>query len=362
MALTTPEYMRVRAYLYNLVVHSGGTERQIPPENELCRLFGLSRKTVRAAIKGLVQEKYLVPRRGMGTFINQDKTGSKTFDLPLIGSLLEEGRHVFDALDIAVGKAIAQAGCHAVPLYLPSVDAPDNLAQIVKTSMSGVVWSSPRLSESANNRGYAEALRANGIPLLLLEETPSPGYDLVVSTRRQRGLAIAEHMMARGHERVLFIHNDNGDAAKKLFAADSTYYGFQGRAMELGAEGLPSAEASLIPLLDFLSRLAKGWAPQREFTAIYSKELFVPSVTTELNRAGIAIPDDISYLSYGESDPAFFNGRKPDHMDTEASCRHAVVKWLKRRILEADRTGFFVENVDMSIVPGETVKNLKRRG
>lgn len=362
MALTTPEYMRVRAYLYNLVVHSGGTERQIPPENELCRLFGLSRKTVRAAIKGLVQEKYLVPRRGMGTFINQDKTGSKTFDLPLIGSLLAEGRHVFDALDIAVGKAIAQAGCHAVPLYLPSVDAPDNLAQIVKTSMSGVVWSSPSLSESANNRGYAEALRANGIPLLLLEETSSPGYDLVVSTRRQRGLAIAEHMMARGHERVLFIQNDNSDALRKYFAAGSTYSGFRERAMELGARRLPSAEAGVISLLDFSGRLARGWEPQREFTALYSSYTLIPSVTAALARSGIAVPDDISYLSYGESSPAFFDGREADHIDTETSRRHAVVKWLKRRILEADRTGVFVENVEMSVIPGETVKNLKLRG
>ena len=70
--MNMPEYMRVRMYLYNLIANSDGKELQIPSENDLCRLFEVSRITVRGAIQGLVQDKYLIPRRGIGTFMNPE--------------------------------------------------------------------------------------------------------------------------------------------------------------------------------------------------------------------------------------------------------------------------------------------------
>ena len=68
--MNMPEYMRVRLYLYNLRSKSDGKELQIPSENVLCRMFDVSRVTVRSAIQGLIRDKYLIPRRGIGTFIN----------------------------------------------------------------------------------------------------------------------------------------------------------------------------------------------------------------------------------------------------------------------------------------------------
>jgi GntR family transcriptional regulator len=42
---------------------------QIPAEDEVARLFGVSRATVREAVSELVVEGYLVKRRGIGTFV-----------------------------------------------------------------------------------------------------------------------------------------------------------------------------------------------------------------------------------------------------------------------------------------------------
>ena len=42
---------------------------QIPPEDELCRIYGVSKVTVREAIQTLVREGYLKRRQGKGTFV-----------------------------------------------------------------------------------------------------------------------------------------------------------------------------------------------------------------------------------------------------------------------------------------------------
>ncbi len=42
---------------------------QIPPEDELCRIYGVSKVTVREAIQALVREGYLKRRQGKGTFV-----------------------------------------------------------------------------------------------------------------------------------------------------------------------------------------------------------------------------------------------------------------------------------------------------
>ena len=64
MATVMPEYMRVRKYLYNLISKCSGNDLRIPPENELTRIFGVSRVTVRGAIRGLVKDNLLITRRG----------------------------------------------------------------------------------------------------------------------------------------------------------------------------------------------------------------------------------------------------------------------------------------------------------
>ena len=87
MAPVIPEYMRVRKYLYSLVYNSDGTDLRIPPENELTRMFGVSRVTVRGAIHGLVDdgtssragesERSSIPMRSNGS-INFPSSGSST--------------------------------------------------------------------------------------------------------------------------------------------------------------------------------------------------------------------------------------------------------------------------------------------
>lgn len=65
-----PLYRQVEEALREQILHGGwapGTK--IPPENELCDLYGVSRITVRHALRNLVSEGLLERGQGRGTFV-----------------------------------------------------------------------------------------------------------------------------------------------------------------------------------------------------------------------------------------------------------------------------------------------------
>jgi GntR family transcriptional regulator len=51
--------------------------QRIPPESQLCQEFGVSRITIRRAVKTLVDERLLYTKQGKGTFVNAVKIGRR---------------------------------------------------------------------------------------------------------------------------------------------------------------------------------------------------------------------------------------------------------------------------------------------
>lgn len=74
-----PLHLQIEDYIKNKV-DSGewGPNQAIPSENELCRIYGISRMTVRNAITKLVYEGLLYRVAGKGTFVNEQKIIAKS--------------------------------------------------------------------------------------------------------------------------------------------------------------------------------------------------------------------------------------------------------------------------------------------
>lgn len=74
----TPLYHRVQRGI-RFVIEEGrmGADDALPPERDLAQALGVSRVTLRNAIRDLVEEGLLVQRRGAGTFV------SRRIELPL---------------------------------------------------------------------------------------------------------------------------------------------------------------------------------------------------------------------------------------------------------------------------------------
>ncbi len=352
MQATMPEYMKVRAYLYKLIMSSDRESLQIPPENELCRLFDVSRVTVRGAIKGLVKDKFLIPRRGLGTFINPETLNRKTLQMSTIGVTKGYGNHVSNTYDTGILESIIQSGLNFEPVYLPDSGKPDTLLEIIRSSLSGIIWENSSVDSSFES--YIDALSKSGIPALLVEEEkPLGANDYILSTRVQRGRVIADYMYSKGHKRVLFIHND--DSYDAHFNPSSTYGGYCQRMTELCGDEWGALENNIVSAQDFNRKLKAI----NSFTAVYSGNYLVPFATDELASAGISVPDDLSYLVYEESSPFFFNGLQPDFIDKKEPLKKAVFEWLSLRVSkERKKSDIFCRNIEVKPVPGETVKDL----
>ena len=81
-AIASPRYHQVyvslRAWVQDGTYKPGD---QIPTEPQLCKLFGVSRITVRKAIDSLSQEGWLVRQQGRGTFVRMSAARGASLDI-----------------------------------------------------------------------------------------------------------------------------------------------------------------------------------------------------------------------------------------------------------------------------------------
>ena len=93
-----PAYMRIRNYAIDLISKNPQREEKLLSERELCKVFSVSRTTVRNALKDLVKEDFLISRHGKGTFSNPTKALFNPFqkkDCYSIGLIWADGKCVY---------------------------------------------------------------------------------------------------------------------------------------------------------------------------------------------------------------------------------------------------------------------------
>ncbi|MDR3335928.1 MAG: GntR family transcriptional regulator [Treponema sp.] len=78
--IPVPLYYQLKKQILALIQNTALQEGDmIPPENELCELFKVSRPTIRQAFSELVTEGYLNRHKGKGTFVSYPKVEERFF-------------------------------------------------------------------------------------------------------------------------------------------------------------------------------------------------------------------------------------------------------------------------------------------
>jgi len=86
MSSILPMYYQIKQTIKNWITDKEfQLGERIPSENELAAKFKVNRLTVRQAISQLVQEGFLISKRGEGTFVSKDEGLIKSFSLEFTG-------------------------------------------------------------------------------------------------------------------------------------------------------------------------------------------------------------------------------------------------------------------------------------
>lgn len=91
------EGLKIRHYIFNLVLRHPGESVKVPSSWELAKYFGIARSTVTLAYKDLMKEGILVGRPGIGTFLAprySQGLGNSGTTYPLIGLLTNLGNNL----------------------------------------------------------------------------------------------------------------------------------------------------------------------------------------------------------------------------------------------------------------------------
>ena len=200
-----PEYIKVRSYIYNLVFKSDGGNVRIPSENELCELFSVSRVTVRGALKALVDDRILVTRRGMGTYVNPKYIAGFSYPQKTIGTIRESGEPALNQFSVMIADAVEKYGMYLELLFRPDSRQPRRLVEQAR-NLDGVIWENYAGKDS---RKYAEAFAGSKIPLLLLTREKEQEQDSIFLNKRNEAHQVVHAASGAGHRKILFVHRDS---------------------------------------------------------------------------------------------------------------------------------------------------------
>jgi GntR family transcriptional regulator, transcriptional repressor for pyruvate dehydrogenase complex len=117
-------YSRVAEQLQNHIVNELKPGDMLPPERELVQMFGVSRSSIRDAIRRLETVGLLEPRQGVGTVV-RDVSADAVF-APVAGALLQKRKVIHELLDVRmiIEPALARrAALHSSPEQIAEMEA-----------------------------------------------------------------------------------------------------------------------------------------------------------------------------------------------------------------------------------------------
>ena len=298
-----PQYFQLQTWLIEQIdqgVFKPGDK--IPTEDELSKLTGLARATIRQAIQNLVNMGHLLRKKRLGTFVVdvQIAKDKKT----IVGILIPDIRAGYapvlarGAEDEAAKSKHSLILCNTDDLY---VKADFHADRLIDQSVSGVIFVPTAAPDEKNHIIVEKFLRKN-IPVVLADRLiPGMDVDYVTTDNFQGAYNLTKYLIDKGHTHIaLTLSNrftserDRYEGYKKALTDHSIPIDSNIIAIHDG----PYAEK---PYLAYARRLLKI---SRHISAIFAGQdrvaYLIYSVAEEM---GISIPKDLSLVGYDDLRP-----------------------------------------------------------
>ncbi len=189
-------YTKVAQQLQAHIIDDLKPGDMLPPERELVRMFGVSRSSIRDAIRRLETVGLLEPRQGIGTVVRD--LSADVVVAPVAGVLLQKRKVISELLDVRL--IIEPALAHRAALYA----SPEQLAtlQAAVHRQEEKVHRGELATEEDSDFHYTIALAANNSAMLKLVHVLMDSLrelrerSLEVGGRQAKSLAAHRHILA----------------------------------------------------------------------------------------------------------------------------------------------------------------------
>jgi len=273
----------------------------LPSERELMEQFGVSRVTVRAALKKVGSTGTIRRIHGKGSFVNNDRGGTKRLGTSTVHFVAEvhaaAGQQDMLALTLCseLSNLLAKTG-RGLRLY--SARAGENCAKTLLDSCGAEGLSGGVIAYSAlmDDEGLA-LLKANGVPCVTLGRPPAKGRCPYVETDHRMGARLAvSHLIEHGHRRIALFAGP-GNFTK----AESIRTGYREALDEAGIAFAPSLIYD-VPMWDDAAAFAAcgNWLDAKTgATAFLSAGgIATIGICRKLAERGLKLPDDLAAVMY----------------------------------------------------------------
>jgi GntR family transcriptional regulator of arabinose operon len=305
---------------------------QLPTEQRLSSLYGVSRQTVRLAL-GLLREEGLIhSRQGSGTFVSSQLLHPSA----PAAVLLPYTDYIYPTLQQEIHDTLSALHIPSRFYYTNNLVSRERelLLQLEKTPLCGLIVEGVKSALPNPNLDLYQGLLNRGVPVVFLKNSypELTGGVSVLEDNFGGGYLLARRLMNRGCRRIAGIFSGDDRTGLERYhgcltalrdasypMADSQFFWYRS---EYRQELLRLGEES--PLSRFvleLPRKADGLICQNDEVAYY--------VTTLLISAGAAIPQDLSVVSF---DNSVYSELSPTKL-TSLACEKEPVGQMAARTL-----------------------------
>lgn len=281
---------------------------RVHSENELCRMFGVSRQTVRQAVGRLEQEGLLVRRRGSGTYVS-DGGGQAPRPGRYIGVMMTYlDSYIFPSIVSGIERTLAASGYGM--LLAMTHNRTDyearSLQNFWENRVAGLIVEPAKSGLPSANLGLYSRLQAGGLPMIFINAAhPQLGIPCVRMDDRAAGYMAAEHLIKMGHRTLA-----------GMFKVDDRqgHLRYEGYVAALQRAGLPLSDERVlwfttedIPCLGQDMGRIMRYIKDASGLVCYNDSV-ARQLCQELASRGIDVPGQLSVVSIDDADIAAMGG------------------------------------------------------